>query len=222
MNYFADIEEKISIWQSISDAKEILKKCTEMINSDTELQKKARLRVKIYPFKGLYDEYYPLIEFAESYYNNNFVKIRHTGMETQIKAMKYDGEVWLPDGTIHTIEIAKPINGEKYHKNAKQLNDNGYSIENGDAYDQENAIIEKIVETAKNKASKDYHDSILVFYPPDMNFYRGLDKELHQNLCERIKLLLKEITFNAKEVCVLLPSYHGSNGDIKAELIKIH
>lgn len=209
-------------WQTLAQARSMFEDYLDILEYNVELRKKARIKDKQYPFKALIDEFYPLLQFAELYWNNDYAEIRYTGQETQTKDLKYDGEIRMFDGTILTIEITKPFDGYKYHKNAEELNLKGYSeVEVGDCFEYAKSIVDQILETALKKAGNNYYNSILVMCPPDMNWFRDLDKALHKVIHDEVIDSLKEISFKAKEVFILLPKYSSSDGDYSGELIKI-
>lgn len=222
MNYMDTLELKIKNWQTVTQAQKMFQDYINILDNDVNLLKKARIQDKQYPFKELIDEYHPLLQFAELYCDNNCVEIRYTGHDTQTKDLKYDGEIRMPNGTILTIEIAKPFDGYKYHKDAEQLNKRGYSdIEVSDGFEFANSIVDQILETAVKKAANNYTDSILVICPPDMNRFRNFIDVLHQIIHDKVISSMKKITFSAKEVYILLPRYSSSDGEYGGELIKI-
>lgn len=222
MKYMDTLELRMKNWQTLTQAQKMFQDYIDILDNDVNLLKKARIQDKQYPFKELNDEFLPLLEFAELYCDNNCVEIRYTGHETQTKNLKYDGEIRMPNGTILTIEITKPFDGYKYHKDAEQLNANAYSdLEVGDGFECAKSIANKILKTAEKKAGNNYNNSILVICPPDMNRFRDLIDVFHQFIHDKVIGSLKKIAFEAKEVYILLPRYSSSNGDYSGELIKI-
>ena len=157
------------------------------------------------------------------YCEDEDTEIRYVGEKTQTNETKYDGEIRMPDGSILTVEITNPIDGKRISEEASQLNEYGYTeTEVQDAFEHIDLIVEMIVNQAEKKASKDYHSSILVIYCPDeMNFYKGLDNELHLILRKNVIQSIQVISFNAKEVYLLIPEYSGYSESHVGELIAI-
>lgn len=111
-------EANFQDWKSIKEADELIIGLIKLIICNSDLKKKARLKDKRYPFKMIFEEYLPLVQFAKLYCNDENIEIRYAGLETQKCELKYDGEIKLINGEILTIEIAYPIDGGKAHKHA--------------------------------------------------------------------------------------------------------
>lgn len=217
------LKEKMERWLNISQAEAMCQEYMEFIENNKSAREKARIKDKNYPFKIFLEEYIPLIEFSLQYCEDRNSKIRYVGEKTQISKMKYDGEISMPDGSIRTVEITGPIDGKRISEQAQQLNEYGYTeTEIYNPFEHIEAIGKMIVEQAEKKASKNYQNSILVIYcPNEINSYLGLDEEIHVKLIDKIIQSLQIISFNAREVYLLIPKYIGSSGSGQAKLIEI-
>lgn len=216
------VNEKIGNWHTIGEGQEFVLKLMNEIKNNPDLLKKARLKDKNYPFKKIVDEYIPLQLFAELYCKDANVLIRHTGEKTQTAEKKYDGELLYPDGTTITVEITKPYNGYLHHKNAEKINERGYSkVYVRDCIEHTEQIVSTILKTASEKAKKNYRDSIIVFYIPDLNCFRDLNEKIHHDLNKNVFDSMTALKFNAKEIYILIPRYNSSTSVNNSKLILI-
>lgn len=202
-----DLEE----WRTLSDMKKFYHDIYCIIDNNEQLKCQARLKDKQYAFKELFEEYLPLINFAELYYEGQNIECRYLGRKTQNCQNKYDGEIRKHDNTIDKIEIVAPRDGELEKNQAIQLNKDGVTdVESFDLTDKYRIIKETILDSARKKAKKSYTDIILVIY---FEFFSYVDPTKKEGICciEDIVNELSQIDYCAKEVHFLVPPYVSSS-----------
>ena len=110
---------------------------------------------------------------------------------------------------VESIEFTWPIDGQKTHYEASQLNDKGHTdtvVWDINDNTQRTQIIEQIIDTANSKALKDYETtkgSSLVFIL-DIFPYFGMYEIEHTEDIEALKQQLKEIKYKVNSVYLLL------------------
>ena len=186
-----------------SELRDFVESTFDSIRSDPETRKIARLRRP--PFKELIEEVYPLSVFCDLKYHDSSIQCCPI-----IGNQGYDATIESDNGDLlEIVELTWPIDGQKAHYQAVQLNDNGHTeLEIRDVNDntQRNAIIEIIIETASKKALKDYQEqagSSLVFI---LNIapYFGMHKIENKDDIAILTDKLKEIEYKVQSVYLLL------------------
>jgi len=195
----ADLEVK----RTPEELKEFVSSTFDSIRADNATKKVARQRKP--PFKELIEEVYPL---------SIFCNIKYQGASVQccpvIGSQGYDAKIETPSGElIEKIELTWPIDGQKAHSQALQLNKKGHTnvevrdVNNNSDREQ---IIERVLQTANNKALKDYDSpegSSLVFVL-DISPYFGMHTIEHQKDINNLQQQLKEIEYKVQSVYLLL------------------
>lgn len=173
------------------------------IRADENVRKIARLRKP--PYKELIEEVYPLSVFCSLKYSNNPVLCSPV-----IGNQGFDAVIESPQGQlVEHIELSWPINGQKAHYTAKELNEKGITkLEIRDVNDPSprDEIIERIVNKAKDKALKDYstaQGSSIVFML-DTAPYFGMSKIEYPDDISRLVERIRNIEFKASNVYLLL------------------
>jgi len=196
-------KEDLQIKRTPEDLYNFIKDTLGKIRLNKEVKRIARLRRS--PYKELIEEVYPLSVFCKLKYKDSSVFCQPI-----IGNQGYDAIVESDDGElIEIVEISWPIDGQKAHYQAVQLNEKGYTkLEIWDVNDatQRNQIINHIVEKAMEKAHKDYFTqkgSSLVFVL-DITPYFGVSKIEYEDDIETLKQQLKEINYKVDKVYLLL------------------
>lgn len=175
----------------------------ESIRSDQNEKELARLKKP--PYKEFIEEVYPLSIFCKLKYQKCAVKCYPV-----IGNQAYDAVIESNSGELlEVVELTWPIDGQKAHFKAKQLNEKGRTdVEVRDVNDNTvtNKIIEHVIETANKKALKDYKTpggSSLVFIL-DISPYFGMHRVEKTEEIEILKVKLREIEYKVNSVYILL------------------
>lgn len=186
-----------------SELKQYREQIFAMIRQDKEIIKAARLRQGLY--KNLIEEFYPFSMYCDHKYRGADVSC-----EIVIGKQGYDGIIKdRSGGEIEYVEITWPIDGHKEKAAMRLLNDRGYTnIEVQDVdYDSERqAIINRIIEKARDKALKDYTfnvtSSLIILIDIYPHFF--LDNPHHQKELDNLIVQLRHIPFKVKSVYLIL------------------
>jgi hypothetical protein len=180
-----------------------VKSTFDAIRADENTRKTARLRKP--PYKELIEEVYPLSVFCSLKYSNNGVLCSPV-----IGSQGFDAVIESPQGDlVEHVELSWPIDGQKAHFAAKELNENGVTkLEIRDVNDPSprDAIIERIVNKAIDKALKDYSTdkgSSIVFMVGTAPYF-GMSKIEYPDDIGRLVESIKNISFKVSNVYLLL------------------
>lgn len=194
-----DLQQK----RTPDELNKFVKSTFESIRADDTIKKVARQRKS--PFKEFIEEVYPLSIFCNLKYQESDVQcfsvIGNQGYDAIIESSTGD--------LIENVELTWPIDGQKAHTEALQLNEKGYTdTEVWDVCDntQRAGVIEQIIQTANKKALKDYdtpEGSSLVFIL-DIVPYFGMRKIEHPEDIEQLKQQLNQVEYKVKSVYLLL------------------
>lgn len=184
---------------------------------ESSKRKKANARLKDGLYKQLFEEFVILLEYCElKYPDDPSIKFRWLGKEKQGTTLNYDGEIFRNNQCIERIEITCPLNSEKDHFIAVQLNKKGYTdIEIGNLDDALSTNRNKIKEKTIKKTNKKTYDStvtLLVYYE---DFATSFDIKETKNSINNIINDLKNNNYVFKNVYLLL------NMNNKKQLITI-
>lgn len=195
--------DELQLKRTPKQLSDFVKSTFESIRLDAATRKMARLRKP--PFKKLIEEVYPLSVFCDLKYPGGSIQCCPI-----IGSKGYDAKIESENGELlEIVELTWPIDGQKTHYQAVQLNENGHTeIETRDVNDntQRNKIIEKIIETANKKALKDYRESTgssLVFIL-DIAPYFGMHEIENKEEINALTQKLKEIIYKVSSVYFLL------------------
>ena len=184
---------------------------------ESSKRKKANARLKDGLYKQLFEEFLILLEYCElKYPNDPTVEFRWLGKEKQGTTLNYDGEIFKNDQCIERVEITCPLNSEKDHFIAVQLNEKGYTdTEVGSLTEALSTNKYKITKKTMKKANKKTYDStvtLLVYYE---DFATSFDIKENKNSINNIINDLKNNNYVFKNVYLLL------NMNNKKQLITI-
>lgn len=194
-----DLEAK----RTPEELSEFVESSFELIGSDENEKKAYRLRKP--PYKELLEEVWPLSIFCDLKYQDNTVLccpvIGNQGFDAKIENTQED--------LIENIELSWPIDGQKAHFIAVQLNEKGITkLEIRDVNDSSprDEIIERIINKANDKALKDYStnagSSIVFVLDTTPNF--GMNSIENPEAILHLTEKLKEINYKAANVYLLL------------------
>lgn len=186
-----------------SELKQFREQIFKMIRQDKEIVKDARLRKELY--KNLIEEIYPFSIYCDYKY-----RCADVLCEIVIGNQAYDGIIKdLSSGEIEYVEITWPIDGHKEMAAMRLLNDRGYTnIEVRDVDDdsERQAIINRTIEKARDKALKDYTSngtsSLIILVDIYPHFF--LDNPHHQQELGNLIEQLRCIPFKVKSVYLIL------------------
>ncbi|MDQ8733866.1 hypothetical protein [Paenibacillus sp. LHD-38] len=159
-------------------------------------------RLKKGRYKEFLEEFYPLYLFSQTKYVSSDTEIRLV-----VGNQSYDGLIKLPSGHIHKIEITEYIEGHKENKDAKKLNERGYSeMSIGDTRDLQTKAddyMEKVIENANKKAQKDYQGVSIIILINTQLYLDIWDLNTDEFI---VKLMdrLRELHFNSEAVYLLV------------------
>lgn len=195
--------DELQVKRTPKQLSDFIESTFESIRSDAATRQIARLRKP--PYKELIEEVYPLSVFCGLKYHDGSVLCYPI-----IGNQGYDAKIESETGELlEIIELTWPIDGQKAHYQAVQLNENGNTeLEIRDVNDntQRNEIIERIIETANKKALKDYQEpegSSLVFIL-DIAPYFGMHEIENKEELNELTQKLKAIEYKVKSVYLLL------------------
>lgn len=193
----------LQIKRTPDELKRFVSTTFDSIKADDETKKVARQKKP--PFKELIEEVYPLSIFCNIKYHGASVNCCPV-----IGNQGYDAKIETPSGDlIEIIELTWPIDGQKAHSQAVQLNENGHTdTEVRDVNDNSGRelIIERVLQTANKKALKDYdvpEGSSLVFIL-DIAPYFGMHTIEHQKDIDSLQQELQGIEYKVQSVYLLL------------------
>ena len=196
-------KEVLETKRSPKDLRAFVQKTFDSIQSNPGERKIARLKKSYY--KELIEEIYPFSIFCELKYSDAQVLCQPI-----IGSQGYDAIIENINGElVENIELSWPIDGQKDHFEALELNEKGHTkLEIRDVNDSSprEQAVERILVKAKNKALKDYstsQGSSLIFIL-DIAPYFGMKRIEHPKELEILKQKLKEISYKAKNVYLLL------------------
>jgi len=140
-------EKTLSQRRPLGDLSEYL----EMVIRATERCKERRddLRLKTELYKEFRDEFWPLAKYVLKEYSRQHVEFQYF-----LRNQSFDAKVFNMEGKpIESIELAFPMEGHKENKEAKEIQEKGFSISsNNDAY----CLIDVAIKTLDKKSQKDY------------------------------------------------------------------
>jgi hypothetical protein len=153
-------------------------------------------------YKQFLDEIVPLARFALHAYDDSYTIQPILGNQG-FDAIVRDCNSRIVD----RVEIANPIDGATVAATAREVAERGYGgirvTDPGNYIDDLIPIIERV---ARNKATKDYSDTTVVFnvsaLPPIAGF-----EDRHEEQIDTIRKVLIRVGFNAKRVYLLHPPY---------------
>lgn len=204
--------DELEKWRTKQEMKDFYNEIIAKTELDEELKAKARIKDKTTLYKQLFEEYYPLMAFAELNYKNVDIECRYVGRITQENNIKYDGEIKY-NGEIINIEITGPRDGENENIHMNQLNKSGsYDPEISDLKSEFQRIKDQVIECAQKKANKNYEGVQLVICFTE-SYYCKIDptKSFSLKVINELIQELKKIQYSSKKVFFLIPSFDTNN-----------
>ncbi|WP_206460384.1 hypothetical protein [Anaerovorax sp. IOR16] len=215
--------EELEKFRTIEEMNCFYKMIYEFIENDDKFVKEARLKDKRFAYKELFEEYLPLLHYAEIAYSRHDVKCRYVGRLMQSQKIKYNGEVLFPNGRLEKIEISVPREGEKEKKDTMDLDDIEYTRPIVCDINQKwEEIRQIIVTTAIKKSKSNYTDVTIVFSFEFCDvLFTSKNHTFRKYSFKKIEELandLRAIKYSAKKVYLLIPPF---GNDYKGEIITI-
>ncbi|MEA4987848.1 MAG: hypothetical protein VB095_07290 [Anaerovorax sp.] len=215
--------EELEKFRTIEEMKCFYKMIYEFIENDDKFVKEARLKDKRSAYKELFEEYFPLLHYADIVYSRHDVKCRYVGRLMQSQKIKYNGEVLFPDGGLEKIEISAPREGKNGKKDTLDLDDIEYTkpivCDINQSWEE---IRQIIVTTAIEKSKSNYTDvTIVIFFKFCDILFTSKNHTLRKYFFNKIEELandLRAIKYSAKNVYLLIPPF---GDDYEGEIITI-
>jgi len=187
--------------QKVRSPKELRKFVTEFIKDKNKIREERHKGIlKKGFYKELIDELVPLSIFCEMKYDEDVV------VNLIVGSQPYDAEIKKKDDDIliDRIEITTPCDGATNAEEARKVVNIGFGFfQSGKPGEEVEELIPFIKKTCEQKAIKDYSDCIFLisisYIPPFDEF-----KEIYDEKIEKVIKVIKEFTFRAKKVYLLI------------------